>query len=81
MPIGLTYDAVRGVVLTIDGLSGEDGATLQEWIAPITEAVGAEVLVSDDADAFKDVADKGGMGHQVCKKHVLENTKRLVEEL
>ena len=74
-PLGLTVDDTTGLVLTVEGLSGEDAATLEEWMAPIAEAVGAEVLVTDDADAFKTVADDLGRDHQVCKSHVKRNTE------
>lgn len=80
-PIGVTVDPVRGLVLTVDGLKGEDAETLKEWLQPVVEAVGAEILVTDDADAFKEVADQLGLAHQVCKGHVKRNTERLVEEL
>jgi hypothetical protein len=43
--------------------------------------VGAQVLVTDDADGFKTVADEAGVQHQVCKSHVLRNTDRLLEQL
>jgi len=43
--------------------------------------VGAELLVTDDADAFKQVADDLGLPHQVCKSHVRRNTEQLVEDL
>jgi hypothetical protein len=43
--------------------------------------VGAELLVTDDADALKEVADEPGLEHQVCKSHVRRNTERLVKEL
>jgi uncharacterized cupin superfamily protein len=41
--------------------------------------VGATVLVTDDADGFKTVADSVGVQHQVCKAHVLRNTETLIE--
>ncbi len=80
-PLGVTVDDTTGLVLTVDGLSGEDAATLEEWMAPIAEAVGAEILVTDDADAFKMVADNVGRDHQVCKSHVKRNTESLIENL
>ena len=79
--LGVVVDAVSGVVLCLDGLAGEDGQTLREWLQPVVEAVGAELLVSDDADAFKQVAEALGLPHQVCKSHVQRNTEQLVEEL
>ena len=41
----------------------------------------ADVVVSDDADAFKKVSDETGRSHQVCKSHVGRNTDELVDEL
>jgi len=67
------------VALTIDALSAEDTKTLTAWIEPIAKSVGAQVLVTDDADGFKTVADEVGVQHQVCKAHVLRNTETLIE--
>jgi len=80
-PLGLTVDDTSGLVLTVEGLSGEDAAALEEWLAPIAETVGAEILVTDDADALKTVADNLGREHQVCKSHVTRNTESLIESL
>jgi transposase-like protein len=81
LPIGITVDALTGLVLTIDQLAGEDAQILQAWVAPIAESVDARVLVSDDADAFKIVADEQGLFQQVCKSHVVRNTQALIETL
>jgi hypothetical protein len=80
-PLGLTMDTLSGLVLTVDGLAGEDAKTLQEWLQPVAEATGAVMLVTDDADAFKEVADELGLAHQVGKSHVQRNTERRVEKL
>ncbi len=40
--------------------------------------MGATILVSDDADGFKTIADEVGVQHQVCKAHVLRNTEDLI---
>jgi len=81
LPIGVVVDPINGLVLSIDRLSGEDAQTLQAWIAPIADQIGARVLVSDDADAFKQVADKCGLDQQVCKSHVVRNTEELIMTL
>jgi len=81
LPIGITVDAITGLVLTIDHLSGEDAHILQEWVAPIAQSVEARILISDDADAFKTVADEQGLFQQVCKSHVLRNTEALIANL
>ena len=79
--IGIVVDATNGMVLSIDELPGEDGPQLQAWLEPIMEAVDADVVVSDDADAFKNVCDETGRSQQVCKSHVVRNTEALVAEL
>jgi len=81
LPLGLTVDDLTGLVLTVDELSGEDAQTLQDWLAPIAEQVGAELLVTDDADAFKTVAEELGLEQQVCKSHVKRNTDELIASL
>ncbi|MHB0856669.1 MAG: IS66 family transposase [Anaerolineae bacterium] len=81
LQLGLTVDDVTGLVLTLDDLAGADAETLKEWITPIAEAVGAELLVTDDADAFKAVADALDLGHQVCISYVTRNTQALADEL
>jgi Transposase IS66 family len=51
----------------------------KEWIEPLAQSLGAPVLVTDDADGFKTVADEVGVPHQVCKAHVKRNTEELIE--
>ncbi len=53
LPLGSTVDPISGLALSIDALAGEDMQTLQAWIEPIAQSVGAQVLVTDDADGFK----------------------------
>jgi transposase-like protein len=79
--VGIAVDATNGMVLSIDELSGADAQQLKAWLEPILNAVDADVLVSDDADAFKKVSDETGRSQQVCKSHVGRNTDALVEEL
>jgi hypothetical protein len=81
LTLGVTVDPLNGWVLSIDDLPAEDAQTLQEWIEPIAEAVGAHTLVTDDADALKTAADDSGLYHQVCKSHVGCNTDELIASL
>ena len=81
LPLGISVDAVNGLTLSIDALPGAEAQELKAWLEPILDAVDADVLVSDDADAFKKVSDETGRAHQVCKSHVGRNTDALVEEL
>lgn len=85
LTVGVAVDAVHGLALTVDVLDTGDAATLTAWIAEIADAVGATVLVSDDADGFKTAADGTGLDQQVCIAHVVRNTDawaaRMIPEL
>lgn len=81
LPVGVIVDPLHGLVLSIDHLSGEDAQTLRAWIEPIADQVGAQVLVSDDADALKQAADQSGLDQQVCKSHVVRNTEDWINTL
>ena len=78
LSIGVIVDPINGLVLCVDHLDGEDAQTLKDWVEPIADQVGAHTLVTDDADAFKEVADRSGLDHQVCKSHVGRNTEELI---
>lgn len=54
---------------------------MKAWLEPILDAVDADVVVSDDADAFKKISNETGRSQQVCKSHVGRNTDALVAEL
>jgi hypothetical protein len=79
--VGIAVDATNGMGLSIDELPGEDAEQLRAWLEPILDAVDADVVVNDDADAFKNVSDETGRSQQVCKSHVSRNTDALVAEL
>mgnify|MGYP005857044321 CR=1 FL=1 len=70
-----------GAALTVDVLDSGEAADLIAWLAEIAAAVGADLLVSDDADGFKTAADATGLVHQVCKAHVVRNTEAWVERM
>ena len=79
--LGIAVDAINGLVLSIDELPGEEAEQLKAWLEPILDAVDADVVVSDDADALKIVSAETGRSQQVCKSHVGRNTDALVDEL
>jgi hypothetical protein len=79
--IGVVVDDLKGIELSVDILDDETAGTQLAWLRRIAEQVGAEVLVSDDADALKIVADELGLAHQVCRAHVTGNVLDKVAEL
>jgi hypothetical protein len=81
LTVGVSVDALGGAALTVDVLDSGEAADLIAWLAEIAAAVGAELLVSDDADGFKTAADATGLVHQVCKAHVVRNTEAWVARM
>lgn len=81
LTVGVSVDAVRGTVLSLDLLPNGETATLSAWVQDLADVLGAEILVSDDADGFKTAADEAGVLQQVCKAHVGRNTETWVEAM
>jgi transposase-like protein len=81
LTVGISVDAVCGTVLSLDLLPNGEAATLTAWVQDLADTIGADVLVSDDADAFKTAADATGLDQQVCKAHVVRNTTAWVEAI
>jgi hypothetical protein len=79
LTVGVSVDALGGGALTVDVLDSGEAADLVAWLEQIAAAVGADLLVTDDADGFKTAADATGLVHQVCKAHVVRNTDAWVE--
>jgi hypothetical protein len=79
LTVGVSVDAVGGLALSVDLLPNGEADTLTAWVQELAGAIGAEVLVSDDADGFKTAADASGLTHQICKAHVQRNTAAWVE--
>jgi transposase-like protein len=76
--VGVMVDAEQGMVLDIRILDDERTETLTAWLRPLIETVGAEVLLTDDADGFKEVADQAGIRHQICRRHVTLNVLEFI---
>src|SRR5438552_5363739 len=50
LTVGIGVDAVAGTVLSLELLPNGEAATLIAWVQELAAVLGAEVLVSDDAD-------------------------------
>jgi transposase-like protein len=76
-----SIDVEEGSTLEIEIPPGEDEKTIVRYIERMAKLVGAEVLVTDDADAFKAAAEAAGLKHQICQRHVVPNTLHLWSEI
>lgn len=72
---------LTGETLHIEVLADESAESLTQWAQTLAGSLQAEVLVSDDADAMKTVADALGLDQQLCRAHVNRNIHDLVASL
>ena len=72
---------LKGEALTFDLLQSESALHTERWVRDLARLVGAEILVTDDADGLKNVADELGLQHQICRAHVNRNVHDLIGAL
>ena len=72
---------LTGETLSIEVLADESAQTLLAWAQTLTTSLQAEILVTDDADAMKTVADELGLEQQLCRAHVNRNVHDLVASM
>lgn len=68
--VGFLTDPESGQIVGMEILASREGEELARWIRQAAQHFGAKVLVSDDLDAYKSVAEELGLSHQVCLAHV-----------
>ena len=61
----------------LDLIVSERADEVIDLVCDIASKVEAEVLITDDLDSYKDVADEVDLDHQIGRRHV----KRTVDEL
>ncbi len=72
---------LTGEPLTFDLLEAETALRITKWVQDLAKTIGAEVLVTDDADGLKTVAEDLNLEHEVCRAHVNRNVHDLVATL
>jgi transposase-like protein len=72
---------LTGQALTFDLVEAETTLRTEQWVRDLAQTIGAEVVVTDDADGLKTVADDLGLKHQICRAHVNRNVHDLIASL
>jgi transposase-like protein len=70
-----------GALLGLDITTSESAEEIEPFIRQIAEQVEAEVLVSDDFDTYKNIADNADLAHQICQSHIIRNVDKVVESI
>ena len=79
--IAVGVDALLGDVLAIELVDAESADALRPFLSELQELFEVRVLLSDDQDSYKRLADEMGLEHGVCRRHVNQNVANLVAEL
>ena len=79
--VAVALDALVGEVIEVEIVDGESADALRPFLQRLQDEYGFEVLVSDDQDSYKVLADEMGVEHSICRAHVNRNVARLVAEL
>jgi transposase-like protein len=79
--IAVGVDALTHGVLEIELVDAESVEALKPFVEELVESFEVEVLLSDDQDSYKGIADDLAMQHGICRAHVNRNVAKLVAEL
>jgi transposase-like protein len=79
--VAVALDALAGEVLEVEVVEGESADALRPFLQRLQSEYGMEVLVSDDHDSYKLLADELGLDHSICRAHVNRNVARIIGEL
>lgn len=79
--VAVALDALAGEVLEVDLVDGESAEALRPFLQRLQSEYGFEVLVSDDQDSYKVLADELAVGHSICRAHVNRNVARITGQL
>jgi len=82
-PVGVqgVVDNESGELVGLEIVVSENEEEVLAVIRQVVEEVEAEVIVSDDLDVYKAVADQVGVAHQICRSHVKRNVDELTERI
>jgi len=79
--VAVATSILSGAALDFEIIADEKAETIQAWVRGLCASLQVEVLVTDDADALKTVADALGLEQQICRAHVNRNVHDLIASL
>lgn len=66
----VAVDMGDGQVLAVGAIDEKDMAAVQRWLKALKQRHGIGAIVTDDLAMYRGLAEKLGLGHQVCQFHV-----------
>jgi transposase-like protein len=69
-PMVVAIDLGRGQPVAVAQIDEANPAVLKRFLEPLVQRLGVSVIVSDDLNSYRKVAEKLGVEQQVCQFHV-----------
>lgn len=79
--VAVALDALAGEVIEVEIVDGESAEALRPFLQRLQQEYGFELLVSDDHDSYKVLADEIGVEHSICRTSINRNVARITGEL
>jgi transposase-like protein len=79
--VAVATAVLTGQPVSFEILQSEQAGHIERWLRKLAKTLGAEVLVTDDADGLKNVAEALGLEQQICRAHVNRNVQDLLGAL
>jgi len=77
----VAVDLGTGEPIAVGYVNEYDPQAVRRWLQPLVQQHGVTVIVTDDLRNYRMVAEKLGLGHQVCQFHVRRWVGRALREL
>jgi transposase-like protein len=77
--IEVVVDPQTGEMLGLEFTLSESAEEISAFIREVAEQVEAEILISDDFDSYKTIAEECGLAHHICQTHIIRNVDKLAE--
>jgi transposase-like protein len=79
--VGFVVDDLSGQTVGVELLVHRDAATVRAWLEPYVQALGVEVVVTDEQRSYGVVADELGLEQQLCLAHVRKAVSKRVRAI
>jgi transposase-like protein len=77
----IAVDIGDGEPLAIGAIDEKDKAAVERWLRMLKQKHGIGAIVTDDLGMYRSIAEKLGLGHQVCQFHVRRWVGRTLREM
>jgi transposase-like protein len=79
--VGFVTDPDTGELVGMRVLSSREGEELAKWVCEMAQALGCEVVVTDELESYKPAAEQAGVEHQLCLAHWRKATAHRLKKI